>query len=114
MILALMDTPPEVIVQDYELTRIGVEPFREYLMGVLLSQMGQNPEGKTIDQQPPPGFEAMCGVRGLTILKLLNWMDEKWGEGIKGTKYPGVQGYLVKELGLGKEDLEEIKRKLAA
>lgn len=114
MILALMDTPPDIIAQDYQLTRIGVEPFREHLLGTLLSQLGISPDGRTIGQQPPPGFEAMCAVRGPTMLKVLESMDERWGEGIAGTRYPGVEGYLMKELGLDKQELEELKRTLAA
>ncbi len=116
MILALMDTPPEIIAQDYELTRVGVEPFREYLVGILLSQMGQSTESETAGEQPPPppGFVAMCGVRGPTILKVLEWMDGRWGEGVEGTRYPGVEGYLRKELAFRKDDLEEVKRRLTA
>ncbi|KAF8859968.1 hypothetical protein BDZ45DRAFT_801212 [Acephala macrosclerotiorum] len=41
LILALLDTPSETIAQDYALTRIGVEPFRMYLLKVLLQQMGK-------------------------------------------------------------------------
>jgi protein tyrosine/serine phosphatase len=41
LILALMDTPPDIIAKDYVLTRIGVEPFRKKLLGQLLLMLGR-------------------------------------------------------------------------
>lgn len=111
LILALLDTPQETIAQDYALTRIGVEPFRMYLLKVLLEQMGKETFEDALEE---PGMEQLCGMKGSNILFLLEHMNEKWGSQGAGTTYPGVDRYLTKELGFQKEDLEKIKAKLAA
>jgi len=110
LIMALMDAPKEEIAKDYALTRIGIEPFREYLLSALIQQMG-----KTLapDKIQEPGMEQLCGVRGPTIVAVLEWMNEKWGDGGKGS-HPGVEGYLTQELGLGLETIEKIKKNLTA
>jgi len=109
-----MDTPPEVIVRDYALTRVGVEPKRDHLLGVMLQHMAQQGIEKPFEV---PGFREISGVRGPTILALLMWMDGKWGlqdEASEGkVLYPGVHGYLTQELGFSEEDLEKIKLNLA-
>jgi hypothetical protein len=66
LILALMDTPPDIIAKDYVLTRIGVEPFREKLLGQLLLMLGRERDswdstGKGFEE---PGMGGLCGVRG--------------------------------------------------
>ncbi len=100
---------------DYALTRVGVEPYRERLIGVLLWQLGQSPEDRDLNV---PGLEAMSSSRGATILALLDWMGEKWkpvnsGDGQAGL-YPGVYGYLTHKLGFKSEDIEKIKENLRA
>jgi hypothetical protein len=106
LILALMDTPPDIITKDYALTRIGVEPFREKLLGVLLMMLGRNNAGKGFEE---PGMEALCGVRGSNIIAFLEWMGEKWGAFGTSELYPGVEGYLRQELGFTSEELESIR-----
>ncbi|TVY24128.1 Tyrosine-protein phosphatase [Lachnellula hyalina] len=110
LILALVDAPAEEIATDYALTRIGIEPFREYLLAALLKQMGKT---ESIEAFEDPGMAELCGVRGRTILAVLEWMGRKWGSGGEG-KYPGVEGYLIRELGLEVADVEKIRRNLAA
>lgn len=113
MVLALVDAPPEDIEFDYALTRIGVEPFREYLVGALLQQMGRENDKSALEE---PGMEAMCGVRGPSILAVLEWMGEKWRQDSNSSKirYPGVEGYLRKELGFSNDEIVEIKKALSA
>jgi protein tyrosine/serine phosphatase len=110
LIMALMDAPKEEISKDYALTRIGIEPFREYLLSALMQQMGKTFAPEKFQE---PGMEQLCGVRGPTIVAVLEWMGEKWGAAGKGS-YPGVEGYLIQELGFGSEDIEKIKKNLAA
>ncbi|KAE9378839.1 hypothetical protein N431DRAFT_363540 [Stipitochalara longipes BDJ] len=114
LILGLVDAPPDVISRDYALTRVGVEPQRDHLLGVMLQNMAQHGVDKPFEL---PGFEEICGVRGQTILAVLKWMDGKWGvqdqESESNILYPGVHGYLTQELGFSSEDLERIKKNLA-
>ncbi|TVY76129.1 Tyrosine-protein phosphatase, partial [Lachnellula suecica] len=110
LIMALMGASKDQIAEDYALTRIGIEPFREYLLAALTQQMGKTFAPGKFEE---PGMEQLCGVRGPTIVSVLEWMDEKWGKSGKGN-YPGVEGYLIEELGFDGKGLEDIKRKLAA
>jgi len=110
LIHALLESSEEVIVEDYVLTRIGVEPFRESLLQALLQQMGRTGEQAGFDE---PGVEEMCGTQGPVILAFLNSLDGKYGSVGEG-KYAGAKGYLIQELALTAEDLEKIKKNLAA
>lgn len=81
----------------------------------MLSHMTQNGIDNAFEV---PGFEELCGVRGETILAVLEWMGQKWGEEVHendiSVLYPGVQGYLTQELGFSVEEVEQIKKSLAA
>jgi protein tyrosine/serine phosphatase len=106
LILSLFEATDDLIAQDYALTRIGTEPFREVLLGKLTQQMGEDGKGLRLDT---PGFLEMCSVRGPTIVAFLKSMDEKWGgEG------NGVKGYLTEVIGLTEEDITKIKGKFWA
>lgn len=107
LILALIGASREEIAQDYALTRIGVNNFRAKLLGALLEALGKNDE-TGLDE---PGMEQMCGVRAQSILAVLDWMNEKWGEG-EGGSYPGVDGYLKKELNFTTEEVEKVRSSL--
>lgn len=110
-----MDTPSDIIAHDYALTRVGVEPRRDHLLGVIVQQMAQKGIEKPFEV---PGFQEICGVRGPTILAALKWMDEKWviesHDSESNVLYPGVHGYLTRELGFSSSDLEKIKESLAS
>ena len=106
-----MDTPPDIIAKDYVLTRIGVEPFREKLLGQLLLMLGRERDswdgtGKGFEE---PGMGGLCGVRGSYIIAILEWMGEKWGAFGTSEPYPGVEGYLRQELGFSSKELESIR-----
>lgn len=106
LILSLVETPPHAIAQDYALTRVGTEPFRDFLLGKLIEQMGEDGLGLGIDT---PGFLEMCSTRGPNMVAFLKSMDEKWGgEG------SGAKGYLAKEIGLKEEDIAKIRENLVA
>jgi len=112
LIHALLDSPDEIIANDYGLTRIGVEPFRDHLLKALLQQMGRKDEqfGRDFDV---PGMEEICGVRGPTILAFLKSMEKKYRTDEKvRSKYSGARGYLTEELGLSGGDLEKIRKRL--
>lgn len=107
LIHALLESPEEAIARDYELSRIGVEPFRERLVQTLLQQLGRT--GK-VDE---PGLVEMGGSRGPAILAFLNSLDDKYASAVNG-KYSGAKGYMVQKLGMTAEDLEKIKMNLSA
>jgi Tyrosine phosphatase family len=115
LILGLVNTPREIISRDYALTRIGTEPMRDQLLGVMVQHMSQ----QGIDEPfKVPGFEALCSASGPTILAVMKWMDEKWAiedqELENNPIYSGVYGYLTRELGFSLEDLEVIRNSLAS
>lgn len=88
--------------------------MRDQLLGVMIEQMSQQGIDNPFEV---PGFEAICGAKGPTILAVMKWMDEKWSiedqEYKNNLLYPGVHGYLTRELGFSAEDLEKIKKSLA-
>jgi hypothetical protein len=112
-ILGIVGASEDEIAEDYALTRIGVEPFRNHLVGTLLKQMAKSEE----DGINEPGMEELCGVRGQTILAFLHWMNGKWGAGgaiSDSTTYPGVEGYLRLELKFTEDDIYNIRTRLRA
>ncbi|KIM96517.1 hypothetical protein OIDMADRAFT_20830 [Oidiodendron maius Zn] len=111
LILALVGASKEEIAHDYALTRVGVDPFRTHLLGVVLKMLGMSEE----DALKAPGFEELCGAKGQIILAFLDWMDEKWGAGGKASasaEYPGVEGYLTEELHFTAEEVNKIRSNL--
>ncbi len=87
---------------------------------------GNRPKSEGEISMDTPGMEEMCGTRGETIVEFLRWMDAKWGSfaevGENGDvevegeehKYPGVEGWMRKELGFSGEDIKKIREKLKA
>ncbi|KAH8663650.1 tyrosine phosphatase family-domain-containing protein [Tricladium varicosporioides] len=115
MILALAGASKEDITRDYTLTRIGIEPFREYLLKALLSQMGKTLEEGALDE---PGMQELSGTKGDNILAVLEWMDAKWGSDANDLAvqkaYPGVVGYMITELDFPPEEIGRIRRNISA
>ena len=105
LILSIFEAPEQVIAEDYALTRVGTEPFRDILMGKLVQYIGDG-EGVGLDV---PGMEEMCSTRGPSIIAFLKSMDDKWGGEGKG-----VKGYLNEVVGLSEEDLVRIKARVKA
>ncbi|KAH6681782.1 tyrosine phosphatase family-domain-containing protein [Halenospora varia] len=114
MILALTGASKEDIARDYALTRIGIEPFREYLLRALLSQMGKSLEEGAIEE---PGMQELSGTKGDNILAVLDWMDEKWGQDANDLapqkSYPGVVGYMITKLDFPPEEIGRIRRNIS-
>jgi hypothetical protein len=66
-----------------------------------------------------PGVLEMCETRGRMILAFLDWMDERWGEVVgrgedqkEDCVYPGVEGWMIKQMGFKEADLEKIRKNL--
>ena len=73
-----------------------MEQAREELLTIIVEQMGCG-----FDE---PGMEEMCGVKGETIVKVLEWIEDRWG---------GVEGYMRSELGFEEGDIRIIKENLS-
>jgi protein tyrosine/serine phosphatase len=95
LILELTGASREFIAHDYALTRIGMEQAREELLSLLQKDMGCGFE--------EPRMEEMVGVKGETMVRFLEWIEERWG---------GVEGYLRSELGFEDGDIRIIKENL--
>ncbi|KAF2100292.1 hypothetical protein NA57DRAFT_54384 [Rhizodiscina lignyota] len=98
LIERLAGAADDVVAADYALTRIGVEPGREMLTGILQSAFG----GVGIET---PGFKELSSCEGGYVLAFLRRVEERWG---------GVEGYLKGVLGLTGEEVEMVKRNIAA
>ena len=90
--LALAGASKDLIALDYALTRIGIEPAREFLLE-MMRMWNQEWTAET------PGMAEFSSVKGVFITTTLEMMDVKYG---------GVEGY-VKGLGFGDEDLRKIR-----
>jgi protein tyrosine/serine phosphatase len=95
LILEFVGALREIIAYDYALTRIGMEQAREELLTIIQEQMGCGFE--------EPGMEEMVGVKGETMVRFLEGIEERWG---------GVEGYLRSELGFEERDIRIIKDNL--
>lgn len=98
LILLLVETPSEVIIHDYLLTRIGVEPFRDAMLGPFLNASG----AASLEN---PGLRNICSVRGGAMAAFIATLNEKFG---------GARGYLTGELGFSQEDVDTITDHLKA
>lgn len=98
LILQLAGCPSDVIARDYTLTRIGVEPERNTVVGDLLT------EKVTSNPALMKGIGALCSVHYETMISFLNHL-EKTFEG-------GAEGYIKTVLGFSEEDIKKIKANL--
>ncbi|EME86006.1 uncharacterized protein MYCFIDRAFT_88241 [Pseudocercospora fijiensis CIRAD86] len=97
LILSLAGADVEDIQRDYMLTRIGVEPVREFLLGKIM----QRREKMDLDFA-----KAMAALEfpSNAMKKLLSTVDKKFG---------GVESYVRYELGFSKHEVEVMKRNLS-
>ena len=98
LILLLVETPQEAIVHDYLLTRVGVEPFRDAMLGPFLRASG----AASLEN---PGLRNICSVRAGAMPAFIAALDERFG---------GARAYLTGELGFSQEDLDTITDHLKA
>ena len=105
LLLALCRTPRALIAHDYLLTRIGVEPHRDFLFTSFfgtsaakseakfeatrgVGKMGAE-EKKKKEETKAGGLRELCEVRESSILAFLDWMDEEWGSACEGGRSVG-------------------------
>ncbi|KAK4033220.1 tyrosine-protein phosphatase [Parachaetomium inaequale] len=95
LLLTLAGASAETIAFDYMLTRIGFEPAREQLLGLLAKGM--------VTSVDAPGF-----------LNLANMRVSCWDAFVKAVEaeYGGFEGYVRGTLGFSEEDIAKIKSNL--
>ncbi|KAF2740620.1 hypothetical protein EJ04DRAFT_558613 [Polyplosphaeria fusca] len=96
VILGLAGAPADVIAYDYSLSRVGVEPSREFLLAMLKSWNAD----WTLET---PGIAKFSQVRKDFMMATLEMVDGKYG---------GMEGYVKSVLGFGDEDVERIRNNL--
>ena len=96
MILRLSGSSYEAIANDYVLTRIGLEPARETLVGAIKMNLSDIQE--TSPEQM--GLLELCSTKVTALAGVLENIETSYEE--------GVRGYVKKELGFSDEDVQKI------
>ncbi|KAJ5835799.1 Protein-tyrosine/Dual-specificity phosphatase [Penicillium robsamsonii] len=104
LILLLINRPHDDIINDYILSRVGLEPARENLMEAFAVNLGA--DGLDISQLSPEalGMLELCGVRASSM--------EAFLISFENTYKNGVEGYLIDKLGFSQSDLSTMRRNL--
>ncbi|KAL6365730.1 hypothetical protein LRP88_01731 [Fusarium phalaenopsidis] len=100
LLLLVAGVPKEVIAYDYSLTRLGIEPVR----GLLEAKLAGGFKGKEIDWDNQ-AVKTIAGCEAKTMMSFVQMVEDRF-EG-------GAEGYVMKELGFSREDVEAIRRNLA-
>lgn len=85
-----------VIAADYALTRIGIEPQREFLLQFL---MKANPQWT----EDTPGAQEFFAIRETYMLAFLDAVRKEYG---------GMEEYAKSRLGFNEEDVTKIRNRL--
>lgn len=115
LVLALARLPPAYISREYALTRIGVEPVREFLTAKLKM-------GKDLDVETSPFLRVLASCRYVLVLKCQLIASHMLTENRADTMismlekleevYGGVEGYAMRELGFSTEDINRMRANL--
>ncbi|THC96628.1 hypothetical protein EYZ11_003878 [Aspergillus tanneri] len=95
LILRLVDASDEEITLDYMLSRVGVEPVRAVLLGILKGDVGESAAA---------GILGLSSFRPGAITAFLESVERDFGS---------VQGYLA-DLGFSSDDVEKIRANMRA
>lgn len=98
LLQSLAGTPPDDVVFDYMLSRIGIEAAREKLTQFAMASLG-------IEDPTTPGFWNMASLRPVYWTAFADGVRERHG---------GWDGYVTAGLGFSDEELDVIKRNLRA
>jgi hypothetical protein len=104
--LLLIGRPHEEIVNDYILTRVGLESARENLMEAFALNM--DADEVDVSQLSPEalGMLELCGVRASAMQAFLNTFESQYEN--------GVEGYLMTRLGFSEGDVATMRKHLTA
>lgn len=100
LILLLVDRPHEEIINDYLLTRVGLEHVRENLTQALALHAGDDhlsPEAT--------GMLELSGVRAHAMAAFLKVFE---------STYTNVEGFLTAKLGFSSDDVAAMRQNLVA
>ncbi|GKU07837.1 unnamed protein product [Fusarium langsethiae] len=113
LILELMGAPVQLIAEEYALTRIGVEPFREKLWpAVIESYGGPVASDQQLNHAAPvqrslniksPGLRDMLGIASEVMVGFIEQLRNKYG---------GAKGYLTECLGFTNDQIRQIQDNL--
>ncbi|KKZ67761.1 hypothetical protein EMCG_06578 [[Emmonsia] crescens] len=99
LILRIAGYSPDIIVEDYVLTRVGFEPAREALYKELLGK-------EDLDESTTRGIVVAGGILYETMVQFLGFVEVEYEN--------GAEGYLRSKLGFPPEHIERIRANLRA
>lgn len=104
LILLLINRPHDEIINDYIITRAGLESARENLMEAFAVNMG--PDGLDVSQLSPEalGMLELCGVRASAMAAFLKFFES--------TYVNGIEGYLIDRLGFSSSQVAAMRKNL--
>lgn len=107
LIFDLVGAPNDVIVNEYALTRIGLEPHREKFLPHIIKSYGKDKSAANPDGIPSEEVIAklthLLGSYKETMVAFLERLKEEYG---------GAEGYVKNHLGLSDDDINEIRTNL--
>ncbi|VUC27261.1 unnamed protein product [Clonostachys rosea] len=104
LILDLMGAPAEMIAEEYALTRIGTEPFREALLPAFIKSLATpGGEGNTYDGIETPGLRQLLSSSKEVMVDFVERLRSKYG---------GAEGYLSQYLKFSADEIREIRANL--
>ncbi|KAJ5347181.1 hypothetical protein MYU51_004493 [Penicillium brevicompactum] len=104
LILLLIGRPGDEIINDYILTRVGLESARENLMEAFA--MNMDSDEVDINQLSPEalGMLELCGVRATAMAEFLKYFA--------GAYENGIEGYLTNNLGFSHSHVDTMRKNL--
>ncbi|KAK1770726.1 protein-tyrosine phosphatase [Phialemonium atrogriseum] len=106
LILDLMGVPAEQIAQEYALTRIGTEPFREMLLPIVLKAYGAGAAvagGGGAADLNTPGMREFLSTDAAVMVDFVGRLRREHG---------GAEGYLRDSLGFSEKEVAQIRERL--
>ncbi|EEH37041.1 hypothetical protein PAAG_07459 [Paracoccidioides lutzii Pb01] len=100
LILHIAGCSPDIIAEDYVLTRVGFEPVREVLLKSLLDGT------ENVDESVKRALAVVGGVPYEAMVQFLVFLEREFER--------GAEGYLRTKLGFSVEDIERIRQNLRA
>ncbi|KAJ5318606.1 Protein-tyrosine phosphatase active site protein [Penicillium atrosanguineum] len=102
LILNLMGAPAPVVADEYALTRIGIEPFREELLHEALEHLAPKHD-QTETSAYIQGVREMLGSYPAVMIAFMEHLR---------LNFDGAEGYLRNFLGFSQQDVEAIRQNL--
>lgn len=107
LILSLAGVPDDRIAFDYALSRIGIEPQKEYLSALIKKwKPDWTPE--------TPGMRGFSNVRAEYMVQFLQDAKSTYATGIDGSRSEWAAEYLHTHLGFDKDEIGKIRENLRA